>query len=145
MRVNTPKRATDGTLDRSRGMPLETCEGIFTRERLSASSRLLYPPAVSEPVKRSAIRRVENADAFPLVALQALRELRDDLERRENAAILRARELGASLEEIAESMGITRQGVAYRIKAMNGRAEHDEDVLDLTEGSAEDAEPRLER
>jgi predicted transcriptional regulator len=101
---------------------------------------------VSEPVKRSAIRRIESADAFPLVALQALRELRDDLEQRENDAILRARELGASLEDIAESMGITRQGVAYRIKAMNGNGDHDTpDVVDITDEAAEQAEPRLER
>jgi transposase-like protein len=101
---------------------------------------------VSEPIKRSAIRRVENADAFPLVALQALRELRDDLERRENEAIHRARELGASLQDIAEAMGITRQGVAYRIKAMNGNGDHDTpDVVDITDDAADRAEPGLER
>ena len=104
-----------------------------------------YPAAVSEPIQRSDIRKAENAEAFPLVALQALRDLRDDLERREQQAILRARELGASLEDIAEAMGITRQGVAYRIKAMNGHGEHRADeVVDLTDAPAQ-AEPRLER
>ena len=95
-----------------------------------------------QPFKRSDIRKVENADAFPMAALQALRDLRDDLERRENEAILRARELGASLEDIAEAMSITRQGVAYRIKAMNGNGEHDpDDVVDVTD-APDRAEPR---
>lgn len=99
---------------------------------------------MSEPIKRSAIRKVESADAFPLVALQALRELRTELDERETEAIRRARELGASLEDIADAMGITRQGVAYRIKAMNGGHDTDE-VVDLTDGPSDQAEPRLER
>lgn len=101
---------------------------------------------MTEPIKRSDIRKVENADAFPMVALQALRDLRDDLERRENEAILRARELGASLEDIADAMSITRQGVAYRIKAMNGDGDHaDDDVVDLSDEPAEQPEPRSAR
>jgi predicted DNA binding protein len=101
---------------------------------------------VSEPIKRSALRKLEKAEAFPLVALQALRELRTELDERENEAIRRARELGASLEDIAEAMGITRQGVAYRIKAMNGDGDHDSDeVVDLTDDPADRTEPRLGR
>ena len=97
---------------------------------------------MTDPIKRSDIRKVENADAFPMVALQALRDLRDDLERRENEAILRARELGASLEDIAEAMSITRQGVAYRIKAMNGTG--DDRADDVVEIPDDVAEPRVE-
>ena len=102
---------------------------------------------MTEPIKRSDIRKVESADAFPMVALQALRDLRDDLERRENEAILRARELGASLEDIAEAMSITRQGVAYRIKAMNGHGDDTaaDDVVDLSDDPAERTEPRSAR
>jgi predicted transcriptional regulator len=93
---------------------------------------------VSEPIKRSALRKVENAEAFPLIALQALRELRSDLEHRENDAIRRARELGASLEDIADAMGITRQGVAYRLKTMNGDGDESEGaVVEIPDDSVE--------
>jgi DNA-binding transcriptional ArsR family regulator len=75
--------------------------------------------------RRALLRKLENADAFPLVALQALRELRADLDAVEAEALLRARELGASLEDIAESLEITRQGVSYKLKALTGTG-HDE-------------------
>ena len=94
---------------------------------------------MTEPIKRSALRRAENAETFPLVALQALRELRGELDQRENDAIRRARELGASLEDIAEAMGITRQGVAYRLKTMNGNGEGD--VVEIPD---EPVEPNVE-
>lgn len=97
---------------------------------------------MTEPIKRSALRRVENAEAFPLVALQALRELRGEFEHRENDAIRRARELGASLEDIADAMGITRQGVAYRLKTMNGNG--DETADDVVEIPDDAVEPRVE-
>ena len=97
---------------------------------------------MTEPLKRSALRRVENAEAFPLAALEALRELRSEFDRRENGAIRRARELGASLEDIAEAMGLTRQGVAYRLKTMNGVGEdHAEEVVEIPDDVVE---PRVE-
>ncbi|MET1012387.1 MAG: hypothetical protein ABWY83_08400 [Actinomycetota bacterium] len=68
--------------------------------------------------RRALLRKLEHADAFPLVALQALRELRADLDAVEAEAMLRARELGASLEDIAEALEITRQGVSYRLKVL---------------------------
>ena len=49
----------------------------------------------------------------------------------EGEALLRARELGASLEDIAESLEITRQGVSHRLKVLADSG-HDED------GPAED-------
>ena len=81
--------------------------------------------------RRALLRKLENADAFPLFALQAIRELRTDLDSVEAQALLRARDLGASLEDIAEALEITRQGVAYKLKSL---AEHrdDDDVVDLT-------------
>jgi DNA-directed RNA polymerase specialized sigma24 family protein len=89
-------------------------------------------------VRRELIRKLENADAFPLVALQALRELEAELETLQGEAILRARELGASLEDIADAMGITRQGVAYRLKTLNGHnQEHEDDVIDVSETDSE--------
>jgi hypothetical protein len=87
-----------------------------------------YIPAMSE-VRRDLVRKLENVEAFPLIALQALRELRTDLDSVEAEAILRARELGASLEDIAEAMEITRQGVSYKLKAIgeNGNGQNTDD------------------
>ena len=88
--------------------------------------------------RRGLLRKIEHADAFPLVALQALRELRDDLDAVEAEAMLRARELGASLEDIADALEITRQGVSYRLKVLaesrrddDGPAE--DEIVDLRE------------
>jgi hypothetical protein len=110
--------------------------------RLSGHVDTPYASRVTEEIRRSLIRKVENADTFPLVALQAIRELRAQLEGAENAAIRRARELGASLEDIAEAMGITRQGVAYRLKVMSGQpdAENADEtaVVDLTEAESKE-------
>jgi DNA-binding MarR family transcriptional regulator len=68
--------------------------------------------------RRALLRKLEHASAFPMVALQAIRELRTELDAIEAEALLRARELGASLEDIAEALEITRQGVSYRLKAL---------------------------
>ena len=94
-----------------------------------------------EGLKRNTLRKLEreHAQAFPLIALQAIHEIKTDLDEIEAGSILRARELGASLEDIAEAMGITRQGVSYRLKQLNGNGEDDEGVVDL---SAEEQERR---
>ncbi len=88
------------------------------------------------------MRKLESVEAFPLIALQALHELRSDLEGVEAEAILRARELGASLEDIADAMEITRQGVAYKLKVLAGNGENDDDETDdeIVEVSVPDAE-----
>jgi len=96
---------------------------------------------VTEEFRRSALRKIENVEAFPILALQAIRELRTQLHGAESAAILRARELGASLEDVAEAMGITRQGVAYRLKVMSQEkddtAAEEAPVVDLTDVESE--------
>ena len=84
--------------------------------------------------RRALLRKLENVEAFPLIALQALPELRADLDAVEAEALLRARELGASLEDIAEALAITRQGVAYKLKALAGNGHDDEDTEDTAEG-----------
>jgi DNA-directed RNA polymerase specialized sigma24 family protein len=97
----------------------------------------------AEGLKRATLRKLEHehAHAFPLIALQAIHEARADIDEVEAEAILRARELGASLEDIAEAMGITRQGVSYRLKQLNGNGHDDEDdVVDL---STEEERPRI--
>jgi hypothetical protein len=88
--------------------------------------------------RRALLRKLEHADAFPLVALQALRELRTELDAVEAEALLRARELGASLEDIAEALEITRQGVSYRLKALgstghDGDSPAEDEIVDLRE------------
>jgi predicted DNA binding protein len=80
--------------------------------------------------RRSLVRKLDHADTFPLIALQAARGLRAELDALESKAILRARAMGASLEDIAEAMGITRQGVSYRLKALGNV--HGGDVVDLS-------------
>ena len=92
--------------------------------------------------RRALLRKLENVDAFPLIALQALPELRADLDEVEAEAILRARDLGASLEDIAEALQITRQGVSYKLKALAGNGHDDDDetddeIVDVTEVDSE--------
>ena len=57
---------------------------------------------------------------FPLVALEALRDLNGYLYQLERRAIRRASEMGASAEDIAESLGVTRQGAYYKLRALDG-------------------------
>ncbi|CAN5330048.1 hypothetical protein BH18ACT14_BH18ACT14_20470 [soil metagenome] len=83
--------------------------------------------------RRALLRKLENVEAFPLIALQALPELRADLDAVEAEALLRARELGASLEDIAEALAITRQGVAYKLKALAGNGHDHEDAEETAE------------
>ena len=90
--------------------------------------------------RRSLIRKLENVEAFPLIALQALPELRADLDVVEAEALLRARELGASLEDIADALAITRQGVAYKLKVLagNGDAQDEADEPGVVEVAEDD-------
>lgn len=100
--------------------------------------------------RRALIRKLENVDAFPMVALQAIRELRTDLDVVEAEAIIRARELGASLEDIAEAMEMSRQGVAYKLKALMGDShtdesdESDNQIVDIRGPEADAQPPRHE-
>ena len=103
--------------------------------------------------RRALLRKLENVEAFPLIALQALPELRADLDAVEAEALLRARELGASLEDIAEALVITRQGVAYKLKALAGNGHDDdeeggaEEIVDVRElhTTAPEDEPEAQR
>lgn len=100
--------------------------------------------------RRALIRKLETVDAFPMVALQAIRELRTDLDVVEAEAIIRARELGASLEDIAEAMEMSRQGVAYKLKALMGDShtdesdESDDQIVDIRGPEADAQPPRHE-
>ena len=90
--------------------------------------------------RRTLLRKLENVEAFPLIALQALPELRADLDAVEAEALLRARELGASLEDIAEALAITRQGVSYKLKVLAGNGDDHEDADEAEVIEAEDAD-----
>ena len=88
--------------------------------------------------RRALVRKLENVEAFPLIALQALSELRAGFDVVEAEVFFRARELGASLEDIAEALAITRQGVAYKLKVLAGNGGDDEhetedDIVDVRE------------
>jgi hypothetical protein len=80
---------------------------------------------------RDLIKRAENEN-FPLIGLAALKELRKAFDELESAAILRAREMGASSTDIGEALGLTRQAAYYRIRQLLERREtgrHDEVVV----------------
>ena len=104
---------------------------------LAPTPRML-PPAMTD--RRTLLRKLENVEAFPLIALQALPELRADLDAVEAEALLRARELGASLEDIAEALAITRQGVSYKLKVLAGNGDDHEDADEAEVIEAEDAD-----
>jgi predicted transcriptional regulator len=67
------------------------------------------------------IRKVESAPRFPLTALEGVRETREYLDRLEEDALCDAREMGASISEIAEIMGMTRQSVYNKLKSIAER------------------------
>jgi hypothetical protein len=69
---------------------------------------------------RDLIKRAEN-DNFPLIGLAALRELRKALDELEAAAILRARDMGASTSDVGEALGLTRQAAYYRLRQLLDR------------------------
>jgi DNA invertase Pin-like site-specific DNA recombinase len=70
---------------------------------------------------RSLIRALEAEEKFPLRTLDAIREVREYLERLENDALCDSREAGASISEIADVMHMTRQSVYNRLKSIAER------------------------
>jgi hypothetical protein len=79
---------------------------------------------------RNAIRWLENTNS-PLLTLVAVRSVRDHLDLVEAWAIRRAHEQGASLADIAAALGMSRQGVHYRLH--HAPEEKSPDLLDLSE------------
>ena len=69
---------------------------------------------------RRLIRKLETPD-LPLEALESIRRLRRYLDELEAACIVRARRLGASAADIGEALGITRQAVYNRLRALEHR------------------------
>jgi hypothetical protein len=70
----------------------------------------------TERFPRQAVRKLERCEVFPLMALEGVGELRRYLDEVEAESIARAKALGATPEDIASHMGITRQGAHYKLK-----------------------------
>jgi predicted transcriptional regulator len=75
----------------------------------------------------STLRRAENTE-LSLGALEAIAALRARLDVLERAAMLSAREKGATNEDIAEALGLTPQAIHYRFRNMSGTDEHLQDL-----------------
>ena len=65
------------------------------------------PPRLS----RALLRRIDSHDAFPITALEAIVEARRCLDEVERSAVSTARERGATWEDIAQALGVTRQAI----------------------------------
>jgi hypothetical protein len=78
-------------------------------------------------ISRSLIRKIESED-LPVQALQAIHQLRDYLDDLEATHLLKARELGASSRDLAEALGITRQGLYNKLRSIE-RASHEEHIV----------------
>ncbi len=65
------------------------------------------------------LRKASNLD-LPVLALSAIVELRRALDHLETEAISSARSKGASWEDIAAALGVTRQALQQRVKHANG-------------------------
>lgn len=61
------------------------------------------------------VRRAQNKE-LPFSALPAIAELRKHLEQLEMEIVAYARDKGATWDEIAEAMGITRQALYQRMR-----------------------------
>jgi hypothetical protein len=82
------------------------------------------------PFPQHVIGRVENLET-PLAALEAVAELRRYLSQIEEEAILRARDLGSNPEQIARALGITRQGVHYKLHHIEARRDEEGMVIEI--------------
>ncbi|MDP9242650.1 MAG: STAS domain-containing protein [Actinomycetota bacterium] len=67
---------------------------------------------------RSLMRKLERYRDFPLESLEAVSQIRDVLAEIEVRAIVEARERGATWDDIAEALSISRQSVLYRLRTL---------------------------
>lgn len=75
-------------------------------------------PSMSEHA-RQLLRKAFNPE-LPFQALPAISSLRECLNALEHDAILYARSKGASLEDIAEVIGVSRQALHHRLSREGG-------------------------
>jgi predicted DNA binding protein len=83
--------------------------------------KAMSDPCADGKLPRSITRRLEQHQEFPLSALEAVTEARARLDEIECDAIEAARERGATLEAIAETLGISRQAVHYKLQNLAAR------------------------
>lgn len=69
-----------------------------------------------EGFSRSLIRRATNTE-LSLVSLSAIHEMREQLDELEVKALRSARDKGASVEDIAQAMGLTPQAIYHRLRS----------------------------
>lgn len=86
---------------------------------LIARSPAYIPRMQAHRFPRNLLARLDDSTTFPLRSLQAIREAREYLDDLESRALLQARALGATAPEIAEGLGITRQGVHYKLQRLD--------------------------
>ena len=70
---------------------------------------------VRERTPRSLLHKLETT-RIPLEELKAIRGLRNYLDSREGESLIKARRLGCSVSEIADALGMTRQGVYNKLR-----------------------------
>jgi Bacterial regulatory proteins, tetR family len=80
----------------------------------------------------SVLRRAENTE-LSLGSLEAIAMIRARLDELEPVAMLSARDKGATLEDIADALGLTPQAIYYRFR--NRRDTVQADILAATERS----------
>jgi anti-anti-sigma regulatory factor len=76
-------------------------------------------PNEGPELSRTLIRRLERYRDFPLEALEAVSQVRELLGEIEMRAIVEARERGATWDDIAEALSISRQSVLYRLRTLS--------------------------
>jgi predicted transcriptional regulator len=73
--------------------------------------------ADASKLSSSLLRRAENTE-LSLGSLEAIAAIRARLDVLERAAMISAREKGATLEDIAEALRLTHQAIYYRFRNM---------------------------
>ena len=68
---------------------------------------------------RTLIRKLERYREFPLESLEAVAQVRKVVGEIEFRAIVEARERGATWDDIAEALSISRQSVLYRLRTLS--------------------------
>jgi hypothetical protein len=71
-------------------------------------------------LNRALIRRIDSHEAFPITALEAVVDARRCLDEVERSAVAVARDLGATWEDIAQALGVTRQAIYQKYRNGSG-------------------------
>jgi hypothetical protein len=78
------------------------------------------PLMLDAPIpSRSLLRRAKNTE-LSLSSLEAIAKIRAWLDRLEHEAMLGAREKGATMEDIADALGLTSQAIYHRLRKGDG-------------------------